>query len=67
MRPRRAPRISQRAVRNQLAFLNGETQMEATVKRGRQKEGLTNDAIGEWRALHPELVLGRNKREFKWP
>lgn len=60
-------RPSQRAVRNQLAFLNGETDIEQPVKRGRQKEGLTNDVIAEWLALHPELVLGRNKRRLATP
>jgi hypothetical protein len=66
-RPVRIKRPSQRAVSNHLAFLNGETEMLAPQARGRQKEGLTNDAISEWRALHPELVLGRNKRRLATP
>lgn len=60
-------RPSGRSVRNQLAFLGGETVMEAPVKRGRQQEGLTNDAIAEWRHLHPDLVLERNKRRLAAP
>lgn len=60
-------RPSQRAVRNQLAFMSGSTKLEPTVKRGRQAEGLTNDAIGEWRRLHPELALHRNKRRLATP
>lgn len=60
-------RPSARAVRNQLVFLSGSVKMEEPVKRGRQKEGLTNDAIAEWRHLHPELLLGRNKRRLATP
>jgi hypothetical protein len=60
-------RPSQRAVRNQLAFMAGSAALEAPVKRGRQPEGLTNDAIGEWRHLHPELALHRNKRRLATP
>lgn len=54
-------------MRNTLAFLNGDTQLEQPVKRGRQKEGLTNDAIAEWAALKPGLLLGRNKRRLATP
>lgn len=60
-------RPSQKSVRNALAFLAGETEMEPSVKRGRQKESLVNDAIAEWLALHPELLLGRNKRRLATP
>lgn len=41
--------------------------MEQAQKRGRQKEGLVNDAIAEWARLHPELLLGRNKRRLATP
>ncbi len=58
---------SARAVRNQLAFMGGAVKVEAPVKRGRQAEGLTNDAIADWRHLHPDLVLGRNKRRLATP
>lgn len=61
------PRLSQRDIRNHLRFLAGETDMEQSVKRGRQKEGLTNDAIAEWRKLHPNLLLERNKRRLATP
>ena len=67
MRVRYPKRPSQLAVRNARAFYAGETVMEQSVKRGRQKEGLTNDAIAQWLKLHPELVLGRNKRRLATP
>lgn len=60
-------RPSQRAIRNAMAFASGGTQMEQTVKRGPQEEGLTNKAIAKWAPLHPELVLGRNKRRLAAP
>lgn len=60
-------RPSQRAIRNAMAFASGGTQMEQTVKRGPQEEGLTNKAIAKWAPLHPELVLGRNKRRLATP
>jgi hypothetical protein len=67
-RMRRAPQApSRREVRNQLEWLSGGTQMEAPKKRGRQPEGITNDAIAEWRHLHPELLLERNKRRLATP
>jgi hypothetical protein len=67
MRRRPPARPSQLRIRNQLAFAAGETVMEQSVKRGRQPEGLVNDAIAEWTALHPEMVLGRNKRRLATP
>lgn len=60
-------RPSQMAVRNSLAWFGGATTLEVRKPRGRQKEGLTNDAIAEWLKLHPELVLGRNKRRLATP
>ncbi len=35
--------------------------------RGPQPEGETNKAIAKWAALHPELLLGRNKRRLATP
>jgi hypothetical protein len=67
MKARYPKRPSQKAVRNLLGFFGGKTEMEPSVKRGRQQEGLTNDAISEWRSLHPELVLHRNKRRLATP
>lgn len=61
------PRPSQLRIRNQLAFAAGETVMEVSRKTGPQKERLTNDAIAAWSRLHPELVIGRNKRRLATP
>lgn len=66
-RPPRAKRPSQKAVRNQLAWMGGATQLEPTRKTGRQQESLTNDAIAEWLKLQPALMLGRNKRRLATP
>jgi hypothetical protein len=66
-RPRYAKRVSQRDIRNALAFNAGSTEMEVAVKRGPQAEGLTNKAIAKWAPLHKELVLGRNKRRLATP
>jgi hypothetical protein len=63
-------RPSRKAVRNHLAFLAGETQMEQAPnggKRGKQPEGETNKAIAAWRNLKPGLVLERNKRRLATP
>ena len=67
MSPRYRQAPSQRAIRNQLAFAAGSTEMEVAVKRGPQAEGLTNKAIAKWAPLHKELVLGRNKRRLATP
>ncbi len=64
------PRVTRKQVRVHTAFLAGEQPDAAdlvTRKTGPQKEGLTNDAIAEWAALHPELLLGRNKRRLATP
>ncbi len=58
---------SQRAIRNQLAFMAGSTKMEApqatnrTGPRGRQPESKVNDAVKEW-ARYRQGVLYRNRR-----
>ncbi len=67
MRRRFPKRPSQRAVANVLEFWSGGTAIKAATKRGRQPEGLTNDAIAAWAALRPGLVLGRNKRRLSTP
>lgn len=70
MRPYRVKRPSRKAVRVTNAFYAGG-QPDASdlkvTKTGPQKEGLTNDAIAEWAALHPELMIGRNKRRLATP
>lgn len=57
------PRVSRRAVRNQLRFMAGETTMEqaATRTRGRQPEAASNDAVKDWARLR-NGVLHRNRR-----
>lgn len=60
-------RPSMRNVRNAMAFMGGATTMEVAKPRGPQQEGLTNKAIAQWAPLHPELVLGRNKRRLATP
>jgi hypothetical protein len=67
MRQRYPNRPSQLAVANQIEWMSGGTNIRQTVKRGRQKEALVNDAIAAWAPLHPELVLGRNKRRLATP
>lgn len=63
---------SGRAIRNLDAFrrmsVTGEVPvMEAPRKRGRQLEGIVNDAIGEWCGVKPGLFLKRNKRRLAVP
>jgi hypothetical protein len=67
--PKRPSRID---IRNQRAWLQsiatGEpATFEASVKRGRQPEADTNDAIAKWRRLKPGLVLERNKKRLATP
>jgi hypothetical protein len=65
---RRFPtRPSQRDVRNTLEWLSGGTEMEQSVKRGRQPEGFVNDEIAAWRNRQPNLLLERNKRRIATP
>jgi hypothetical protein len=58
---------SARQTRNVLAFWGGETTMEAPKTRGRQPEGLVNDAIAAWVKLRRDVLLGRNKRRLATP
>lgn len=66
MRTLRMPKNpSRRAVRNQLAFMGGSTQMEPPSKRsgprGKQPESLVGKANRQWAALRGG-VLRRNRR-----
>ncbi len=58
---------AQRDVRNALEFMAGGVVMEQGTRRGPQAETLTNKAIAQWLKLHPELLLGRNKRRLATP
>lgn len=63
-RLRLPPRISRRAVRNQLRFMAGETTMEQAPPprpRGKQKESAVGDAVRQWARIKGG-VLYRNRR-----
>lgn len=64
---RTPPRVPLYRIANQLTWMAGGTAITQRKPRGRQKEGLTNDAIAEWLKLRPELVMGRNKRRLATP
>lgn len=69
-RLRLPPRVSRRAVRNQLRFMAGETTMEQPTARKQkpraEREAGVTDAIKEWRKTRPDVRLWRqNVGEFQ--
>jgi hypothetical protein len=44
-----------------------EADLRPIKRTGPQAETLTNKAIAQWMKLHPELLLGRNKRRLATP
>lgn len=69
-RLRLPPRVSRRAVRNQLRFMAGETTMEQPTARKQkpraEREAGANDALKAWRQYRPDVRLWRNN-VGAWP